>query len=151
VGHVTWQGIPQPDTRNDGIPARLVLCVGVVPDAYDVVTDASGFFTVTTALPNGSYRWGVKGAINLANTGTLNLSGPTTQVEMGMMLAGDSNNSNIVKTSDFIVLKSTFGRSLGQPGYDARGDFNYDDLVNALDFALQKSNFGHGGAPTNCP
>src|SRR5207248_602946 len=27
VGHVTWQSIPQPDSRNNGVTATLTLCV----------------------------------------------------------------------------------------------------------------------------
>jgi hypothetical protein len=40
---------------------------------------------------------------------------------MGLMKAGDSNNTNVVNTTDFNIVKATFGRAFGQPGYDARG------------------------------
>jgi uncharacterized delta-60 repeat protein len=151
VGHLTWQGIPQPDARNNGVPVRLVLCVSGVPSIFDLATDASGFFTATTSLANGSYPWGVKGELNLAATGTLTVTGSTNAVEMGLMRAGDSNNTNVVNTTDFSILRATFGRSFGQPGYDSRGDFNRDTTVNVTDFSLLRGNFGVGGAPPNCP
>jgi hypothetical protein len=151
VGHITWQGIPQPDARNNGITATLELCNAGVPSEYEIATDASGFFTVTTGLPDGSYAWSVKGALNLANSGNLTLSGPGTAVEMGLMLAGDCNNNNIVSVTDFNLMKVTFGRGAGDPAYDSHADFNRDALVNVLDFNLMKGNFGRGGAPTTCP
>jgi len=133
------------------MPVRVVLCVGGVPSINDTVTDASGFFTLTTSLPNGTYPWGVKGDLNLANTGTLTISGPSTPVEMGLLRAGDSNNTNVDNASDFTILRATFGKSLGQSGYDPRGDFNRDTTVSVTDFTLLKSNFGQSGASLNCP
>jgi hypothetical protein len=151
VGHVTWQGIPQPDSRNNGITATLTLCVGGTPVNRSVSTDAGGFFTVTTGLSSGTFAWSTKGVINLANSGTLVLSGGTTNVEMGLMRAGDCNNSNIVNAIDFTTLKNTFGKALGDPGYDGQADFNRDNLVSSIDFNLQQINFGQAGASLTCP
>ena len=58
---MTWQGINQPDARNNGITLTLSLCVGGVAHNYPATTDASGFFTATTGLPDGAYNWWVKG------------------------------------------------------------------------------------------
>ena len=151
VGHVTWQGIAQPNSHNTGITATLSLCVGGVAQNYGVATDASGFFTVTTGLPNGTYNWQLKGVLNLANSGALSLVGASTQVEMGLQTAGDSTNDNVVGATDFNVLKNTFGKGVGQPGYDARGDFNRDTTVTSLDFNLLKGNFGQSGSVLTCP
>ena len=49
--------------------------------------------------------------------------------------------------TDFTLLKGTFGKSQGQPGYDDRADFNGDQVVNASDFSLQRANFGIAGSP----
>jgi hypothetical protein len=151
VGHVTWQGIPQPDSHNTGVTATLALCVAGSPQNFNVATDASGFFTVTTGLANGSYNWRLKGIINLANAGTLSLTGGSASPEMGTMRAGDANNSNDVSSVDFNMLKSTFGKSQGQPGYDDRADFNRDMVVSSSDFNLLKGTFGLAGAALTCP
>ena len=109
-------------------------------------TDSSGFFTQVVTLPNGVYNWRVKGPLYLANAGTVNLTGaPQTNVEMGLMRVGDCNNDNIISVQDFNILKITFGKGSGDPGYDGRGDFNGDNLVSVLDFNLEKNNFGQGG------
>src|SRR5439155_12213980 len=100
IGHLTWQGIPQPDARNAGVTATLSICVGGAATNYGVATDASGYFTVTAGLPGGSYNWRLKGVINLANAGTLSLSSgglspaSPASVEMGTMRAGDANTSD---------------------------------------------------------
>jgi hypothetical protein len=65
---------------------------------------------------------------------------------MGLLAEGDANNDNCVSSIDFNILKVSFGRSPGQPGYDARADFTGDNIVNAQDFNLTKVNFGICGA-----
>ena len=44
-------------------------------------------------------------------------------------------------------MKATFGKGIGDPGYDERADFNGDTMVNVSDFVFLKATFGHGGAP----
>ncbi len=151
-GHLTWQGITQPNARNQGLTATLTLCNGSVT-AYTgtVTTDQSGNFTATTGLPNGNYTWHLKGRKSLATSGTLTISGGSTTQEFGTQEAGDSNDSNVVNAQDFTVVKNTFGKSLGQPGYDERGDFSNDNIVNATDFNLLRGNYGLGGAAVTCP
>lgn len=151
MGHVTWQGIGQPDARNNGVTATLSLCVAGAPHNYSVATDASGFFTVTTGLPDGSYNWRLKAVINLSNVGNPSLSGTTSPMEMGTMRAGDANNSDNVSVVDFNILKPTFGIGIGQLGYDARANFNRDSVVNAVDFNLLKGSFSLAGSALACP
>jgi hypothetical protein len=116
-------------------------------------TDSSGFFTVSvSSLPNGTYNWRVKNPKYLANAGNVALTGsPSVSVEIGLMRAGDSNNDNVVSVLDFNILKATFGKTQGDPGYDARADFTGDNTVSILDFNLQKGTFGQGGAPSIGP
>jgi hypothetical protein len=82
----------------------------------------------------------------LATAGTAVLPGSgITQQEMGLQRAGDANNDDVVSAQDFTILKATFGRSVGQSGYDGRADFNLDTIVSAIDFSLLKNDFGLGG------
>src|SRR4051794_34492608 len=57
VGHVTWQGPPAQPSAGQQLPITLTLCVSGTPTAYGATTDSSGFFTITTSLPTGSYNW----------------------------------------------------------------------------------------------
>jgi hypothetical protein len=163
VGHVTWQSIPQNNSRSI-LPISLTLMSGATEVNYPSQnTDASGFFTVAVdGLANGTYNWRVKGpnggpggnttAGVLANAGTVTLSGaPTTQVEMGTLRAGDANNDNINDTIDSAIFRPTFGRACGALEFDARADFNNDCTVNLTDFNTLKNNFGFLGAPPDSP
>jgi N-acetylneuraminic acid mutarotase len=154
VGHVTWQGRPAQPNALQQLPITLALKLGITEVNYPSQnTDAGGFFTVSVAsMPNGTYNWRVKGPKYLANSGSVNLTGAAqTNIEMGLMRTGDCNNDNVISVLDFNILKATFGKGLGDPGYDGRADFTGDQLVSVTDFNLQKGNFGQGGAPPIMP
>ena len=57
------------------------------------------------------------------------------------------NNDNLVDITDFSLLRATFGKGCGDPGYDGRADFTGDCLVDITDFSLLRGNFGQVGAP----
>lgn len=149
IGHVTWQGRPAQPNALQQLPITLTLKSGTTEVNYSVQnTDSNGFFTQVVTLPNGAYAWRVKDPKYLANAGTFNLVGaPQTNVEMGLMRAGDCNNDNVVSAQDFNILKGTFGKASGDPSYDSRADLNGDNAVSAQDFNLLKGNFGTGGSP----
>jgi hypothetical protein len=150
VGHVTWQGRPAQPSTLQQLPITLTLKMGTLEIDYPVqTTDASGFFTApVSGLPSGTYNWRVKGPKFLADAGSLVLSGaPVTSAEMGLMKAGDADNDNLVGTIDFSILRNSYGKTAGDPGYDDRADFDGNDTVNITDFNLLRGNFGQGGAP----
>jgi hypothetical protein len=178
VGHVVWQGRPAQPSPLQQLPVTLTLKLGATEVNYPALTtDASGYFTVPVGgLGTGTYAWRAKGPTFLANSGVVNLSPqfgvrdarpavtnsaiggpvgdraqPHTPVEMGMMRAGDASNDNAVSAADFSILRSTFGLSQGQTGYDDRADFTGDAVVNITDFSLLRLNFGVGGAPPLLP
>ena len=53
----------------------------------------------------------------------------------------------MVTVSDFMALKSMFGKSVGQPDYDTRADFDKDGVITVSDLVLLKNNFGSAGTP----
>jgi hypothetical protein len=100
------------------------------------------------SLVTGTYAWRVKSPKFLANSGVVVLVGDLgTSLEIGQMRAEDCNNDNVVNSSDFIIMKGTFGKGVGSAGYDDRADLNGDQVVNSGDFGLLRTNFGAGGAP----
>jgi len=107
---------------------------------------------VSVGSLSGTYNWRVKGPKYLANAGRVALSGaPITHAEMGLMKTGDCDNDNLISAIDFIILKNSFGKTTGDPGYDARADFDGDNTITTVDFNLQRGNFGTGGAPPVSP
>lgn len=154
VGHVTWQGPPPQPNPLQQLPITLTLKLGATEVNYPTTTtDVNGHFVESvTGLSDGTYNWRVKGPKYLANAGTVALTGaPNTSAEMGLMKPGDCNDDNRVNVADFIILKNTFGRQSGDPGYDDRADFTGDQHVNAVDFVLLKGTFGFEGAPPILP
>jgi hypothetical protein len=143
------------------LPLTLTLRSAITEVNYPVeITDASGYFTVSVAgLPDGLYNWRVKSAqvgtsppkYNpgwLAVGGTLSLGGSSiSEQEMGIQPAGDCDNNNRVDVIDFITVKNSFGRSVGEFAYDNRADIDGNLAITAIDFVLLKGNFGLGGAP----
>lgn len=149
VGHVTWQGRPAQPNALQQLAITLTLKSGSTEVNYPSQnTDDSGFFTVSVgSLPSGTYDWRVKGPKFLANGGSVSLTGaPSTSAEMNLMKTGDANNDNSISIGDFNILKTTFGKSQGDPNYDDRADFNGDLTVSIADFNLLKTNFGLSGA-----
>lgn len=150
LGHVIWEGRPAQLHLLQQLPITLTLRSGSTKLEYEgLSTDANGFFTPTVGpLASGTYDWRVKGPKFLANSGTLTITpGNIAFGEMGAMKAGDANDDNLVGVLDFNILKLTFGRGIGEPGYDDRADFTGDQVVRVTDFNLLKVNFGLGGAP----
>ncbi len=148
VGHVSWAGSTQPNTRQMQ-PLTLTLCStsGGSTSIYVANTNASGYFTVDVAsLISGTYNWREKGSRSLANGGTLTLTGGNQQAEMGVQAGGDADNDNVVGASDFNVLRATFNSVS-----DLRADFNNDGVTGIQDFTILKVNFGLSGATVTCP
>jgi hypothetical protein len=160
VGHVNWQGRPAQPNASQQVPMTLTLKMGTLELDYNIEsTDRSGFFTVTVAgMPSGTYAWRIKGAQYLANAGIVQLTSDRSEqpnpsrllaanIEAGMLKAGDANNDNLVNVFDFGIMRNSFGKTIGIPGYDPRADFTGDGIVNIFDFNLVKQNFGAMGAP----
>jgi hypothetical protein len=56
--------------------------------------------------------------------------------------AGDLNGDGVVNFEDLTLVTSNFGKSSGDPGFDAMADGNNDGVVNIEDLILVTSNFG---------
>ena len=152
VGHVTILGRSAQPNPRQSVPITLTLrlAVGGPELDYGSTTDQSGFFTVTVPVPD-VYDYRVKNPQTLANSGTVTLLPGVNQVEMGGLREGDANNDNCVRITDFNILKVSYGRSVGDPGYDPRADFNGDTTISILDFNLLKVNYSFCGAEPISP
>jgi hypothetical protein len=125
VGHVVWQGLPAQPNPLQQMPVTMTLKLGATEVNFPrQLTDSSGFFTVTTNLPPGTYNWRARGNTYLATAGTVVLTNaPFTQVEMGLQPNGDLNGDNLVNAPDFVQLKNNFGSGGAPPiGPDQAND-----------------------------
>jgi hypothetical protein len=149
-GHVTYQGLGQPNAANvQGVTLQLKSTGGGAVTTFTTSTDANGLFSVNvSALAPGAYNWWLKSPRYLANGGTITLTTACSlSFDLGTLRAGDINNDNCVDVVDFTLLRATFGKACADPGYDARADYNGDCLVDISDFTLLRGNFGQCGAP----
>ncbi len=161
IGHVTWQARPAQPNLLQQVPITLTLKLDATELNYPAnMTDQYGFFTVTIgSLPSGTYSWRVDDTASkthspnyLAKSGVVDITGaPVTNLNMGLMKAGDASNDNTVNVSDFNITKVTFGFSCGMPSYDNRADYTGDCFVNVSDFNALKVTFGQGGDPPISP
>lgn len=58
------------------------------------------------------------------------------------VLQGDADRNGIVSEFDGAVILASFGRGVGDPGFDPRADLNRDAFVNVLDVAIWRFNLG---------
>ena len=60
----------------------------------------------------------------------------------GAAKPGDINRDLTVNILDFQLLSNSFGKSIGQVGFNERADLNTDNSINILDFQILSNNFG---------
>jgi C1A family cysteine protease len=112
---------------------------------YQVTTDQSGQFNLND-IPPSTYDVRIKGSHTLASIKRdVTLQPGSNTINFGTLLEGDANDDNCVNAPDFSILRTAFGKSQGQAGYDPRADFNQDGAVNAPDFSLLRTNFSRCG------
>ncbi|MEO6456698.1 MAG: hypothetical protein ABIO92_00270, partial [Chloroflexia bacterium] len=148
-GHLTYQGMPQPNAGNvQAITLQLQPTGGGTLSTYSTSTDINANFTLNLGpLAPGTYNWWLKSPRYLATTGTLTIPAgcaPFSQ-EFGTQRAGDIDNTNCVDISDFSILRLSFGKACGDPGYNPNAEYTGDCIVDISDFSLLRSNFGQCG------
>jgi hypothetical protein len=50
---------------------------------------------------------------------------------------GDLNGDGVVNCADLAIIKASFGKRVGQAGFDIRADVNGDGVVNILDLTAE--------------
>jgi hypothetical protein len=148
VGHVRWEG-RELGTSAYELPIMLTLEKdGQLIDLPITDTDNQGYFKLEMdGIAPENYKYVVRGVRYLSNSGELKIEADAEviQVEMGLMRAGDCNRDNVVNAQDFSIVKNSFGKALGDEGYDVRADLNGDSIVSSRDFSLLRGNFGMAG------
>jgi beta-lactam-binding protein with PASTA domain len=71
-----------------------------------------------------------------AGTSVAAKSAVSLVVSTGSLL-GDLNGDGVVNCTDLAIIKVSFGKKVGQAGFDARADVNKDGVVNVLDLSTE--------------
>jgi hypothetical protein len=111
-----------------------------------VIPDINGdFFFPDIAVD--TYDISVKGAHTLRVLKTnVAITDPPTTINFGTLLEGDANGDNTVNAIDASIMATSYWKSQGQPGYDARADFYCDNQIDARDASLLATNYWQTGA-----
>jgi hypothetical protein len=137
MGTVTLQGRPAPPNAQWQMPLVVSLYNGTtLINTYNVTSDQNGQFTIPGITP-GTYTIAVKGYNTLRKVlRNQTLSAGTSNINVGVLIAGDANGDNFVGGADFSLLVNAYNKGIGTAGYDARADFNGDGFVTGADFSL---------------
>ena len=147
IAHVTIQGRQAQPSVRQSVPVTITMRdSGGNLLQFGGTTDVYGFYTVTGGLEPGDYSWRIKNPQTLAVSGSASIVRGTNNVEMGLLKEGDANNDNCITVLDFNITKVTYGKQVGEPGYDPRADFTGDNTVNISDFNTLKANYAQCGA-----
>jgi len=71
-----------------------------------------------------------------------------SNADFTLRLLGDVNSDGKVDCADLAVVKASYGKRSGQPGFDPRADVNNDGVVDARDLAYVSQKLPAG---TTCP
>jgi uncharacterized repeat protein (TIGR03803 family) len=97
---------------------------------------------LTAIVPSGAST----GKIRITTLGGTVTS--ATSFTLTTAMIGDRNGDSVVNCTDLDIVKASFGKSIGQTGFDPRADVNGDGLVNIIDLAAVASALPAG---TTCP
>jgi hypothetical protein len=147
-GHLTFEAriLPPSDAAK---PAEVVVAQeGKVLQTANVKIAPDGTFQLSMGdLAEGKYQLWVKSPRYLAKQVDVDYTQGIAKAELGTLIAGDVDGNNVITVVDTTLLRSTLGKALGDPGYDARADFNYDDRVNVQDSNMMRNKTGLAGDP----
>ena len=98
----------------------------------------SGAFVYTppagTILPAGNAET-LSAAFTPTDTADYNSTHASVIVNV-KAVPGDLNGDGVVNCADLAIIKASFGKKSGQPGFDPRADVNGDGSVNVIDLAF---------------
>jgi hypothetical protein len=90
-------------------------------------TSKSITFTVSAMQNGNQYR-----AVFTNTAGIVS----TTAAMLTVKIRGDVNGDGMVNCADLAIVKASFGKKLGQPGFNPDADVNGDGVVNILDLSM---------------
>ena len=106
--------------------------------SYNYIARAA--MTYVVHLPGGRSTWDWLDS-HLHSKSTIP-SDPTWALLPAPTLIGDINNDGHVDTLDLLLLANSWGRSTGQPGFEANCDLNNSNTVDVVDLLILADNWG---------
>jgi hypothetical protein len=119
-------------------PADVYLGIALGAAQLDATASVPGMFAYTppagTVLPLGSGQ-PLSAVFSPSDMVDYNSAGTGVLINV-KKLVGDLNEDGSVGCDDIAIVKASFGKKVGQPGFDPRADVNGDGVVNVLDLSF---------------
>jgi PASTA domain-containing protein/dockerin type I repeat protein len=149
AGNVISQSPSAGASVADGSAVSLVVSSGPAPlavpnvvgsrqaAASSAITAAGLTLGTVTSQSSGSVATGVVISESpLAGT-SVAAGSPVNLIVSSGPLRGDLNGDGVVNCADLAIIKSSFGKKVGQAGFDPRADVNGDGVVNIIDLSSE--------------
>jgi hypothetical protein len=132
-------------TLSAGIPdASGVPMLSPAPPIVSTTTTPAAMFMRQAATTDAFSRMASDQTGNQADT----KPAPQATPPVVSALPGDLNGDGAVDCRDLAIVKASFGKRNGQPGFDPRADTNGDGVVDIKDLAFVSQQLPAG---TRCP
>jgi peptide/nickel transport system substrate-binding protein len=113
--------------------------------SFSLTTTKSGSTAIAQAagIAPGTYDICVISPHCLTNVKrSVDITSPSTQVNLGTLLEGNTNDDDKINIQDFGLLVGTYSKNSGNTGYNVGADFDRNDSININDFGLLSANYG---------
>jgi Dockerin type I domain len=123
-----------------------IVLTGISDGSFELAVSAiAGGHQSSQQVENGTITEGGNAVFLIQLTTTNGV--PAQTVSPGVLLVGDLNGDQRVDCADLAIVKQSFGKKSGEPGFNAWADINDDGIVNVLDLQIVAS---HLPAGTTC-
>jgi hypothetical protein len=138
---------PTNPNLTSGVDSFWTVLVGVSSNGAPIGAPYKNTSTLTplwamtwTDSFNGMAEGGIRGPFLTGNFDPPPLdstsgTGGIVILNSGAPVPGDVNGDGVVNCADLAVVKASFGKKLGQVGFDPRADVNFDGVVNIIDLS----------------
>ena len=128
------------DLPNASAGSVFVVVTGIKMSAYSL--DITGYSSSGQKQPTLH----VVGIAAAGSTATYSIQYSSAQggKTSSVPVVGDVNGDGIVNCSDISIVQASFGKLVGQPGFDPRADVNLDGVVDVGDLSLVYKNLTPG-------
>jgi hypothetical protein len=82
-------------------------------------------------------RAGLQRSASLAGDSFMQSQAQSGLNQLPAIIKGDLNADRVVNCADLAIIKASFGKRVGQTGFDIRADVNGDGVVNVLDLSAE--------------
>jgi N-acetylneuraminic acid mutarotase len=138
--NVTLQGRDSDHSGSTTVDFYLSSDLSAPAYSFSLTADAAGDMVLPQSIAIGDYEVVVNRPGYLQHIVAMSVTGTATE-SLGMLLAGDINEDNLVDISDFSILASAFLLGSSDPGFEPLADYNADGLIDISDFSILAQNF----------